>query len=222
VAVKVSPLELLAERVKENGLQAYRLLASSEKSWEMKAPINLNPLALRPPARIDDLHSRPLAYLLEGSFPSYFAGKPLPLRETPEKKGGEASSEPASPAPAMDTATIERQGQFIAKGKPGRIFLLASSEMLGNVVIDESGRGANTVFALNVIDYLNGREGIAVMRGKEQKFNPLKDTSAGSKTFFKSLAIVGLPILVALCGVGVWFYRTARKKRIRAMFTPPA
>jgi hypothetical protein len=99
---------------------------------------------------------------------------------------------------------------------------MASSEMLRNVVVDESGRGANTVFALNVIDYLNGREGIAVMRGKEQKFNPLMDTSAGSKTFIKSFAIAGLPVLVALFGVGVWFYRTARKKRIRAMFAAPA
>jgi len=99
---------------------------------------------------------------------------------------------------------------------------MASSEMLRNVVVDESGRGANTIFALNVIDYLNGREGVAVMRAKEQKFNPLEETSAGSKTFIKSFAIVGLPVLVALSGVGVWFYRTTRKKRIRAMFASQA
>lgn len=220
VAVKASPLELLAERVKENGLQAHRLLASSEKSWEMKAPINLNPLILRPPARTDDLRSRSLAYLLEGSFPSYFAGKPLPIRETPVKKEGEPQSEPASQPPAIDAAAIERQGQFIPKGKPGRIFLLASSEMLRNVVIDESGRGANTVLVLNVIDYLNGREGIAMMRAKEQRFIPLEDTSAGTKTFIKSFAIAGLPLLVVLFGVGVWFRRVARRKRIRAMFAP--
>jgi len=222
VAVKVSPIELLAERVKENNLKAYRLLATSERSWEMKPPINLNPMTLRPPANSDDLRSRPIAYLLEGGFPSYFAGKPLPIREAGPKKEGEPEKAPPAAPPAIDTSKIERRAQFIEKGNPGRIFVMASSEMLRNVVIDESGRGANTVFALNVIDYLNGREGIAVMRGKEQKFNPLKDTSAGSKTFFKSFAIAGLPILVALCGVGVWFYRTARKKRIRAMFTPPA
>jgi hypothetical protein len=92
--------------------------------------------------------------------------------------------------------------------------------MLRNIVIDESGRGTNTVFALNVIDYLNGREGIAMMRAKEQKFNPLADTSAGSKTFIKTSSIAGLPLLVALFGVGVWLRRAARKKRIRAMFTP--
>jgi ABC-type uncharacterized transport system involved in gliding motility auxiliary subunit len=120
--------------------------------------------------------------------------------------------------PAIDTSKIERRGQFTARGKPGRIFLLASSEMLRNVVIDESGRGPNTVFALNVIDYLNGREGIAMMRAKEQKLNPLADTGAGSKTFIKTFTIAGLPLLVALFGAGVWFRRSARKRRIQEMF----
>jgi ABC-type uncharacterized transport system involved in gliding motility auxiliary subunit len=222
VAVKVSPLELLSERAKENGLQAYRLLATSDRSWEMRAPINLNPMTLRPPVKSEDMRSRPIAYLLEGSFPSYFAGRPVPVREVGPQKEGEPEKPPVAEPPAIDTSKIERRGQFVAKGKPARIFVLASSEMLRNVVIDESGRGANTVFALNVIDYLNGREGIAVMRAKEQKFNPLEDTSAGSKTFIKSFAIAGLPLLVALFGVGVWFHRTARKKRIRGMFAAQA
>jgi ABC-type uncharacterized transport system involved in gliding motility auxiliary subunit len=218
VAVKTSPLELLAERVKDANLRAFRLLATSERSWEMKPPINLNPMTLRPPAKSENMRSRPIAYLLEGGFPSYFAGKPLPVKELDAKKEGEAEQPPTAPPSAIDTSKIESRGQFIAQGKPGRIFVMASSEMLRNVVIDESGRGANTVFMLNVIDYLNGREGIAMMRAKEQRFNPLTDTSAGGKTFVKSFAIAGLPLLVALFGVGVWLRRSARKKRIREMF----
>jgi ABC-2 type transport system permease protein len=218
VTVKVSPLELLAERAKENNLRAYRVLATSERSWEAKTPINLNPMTLRPPTSKEGMSSRPIAYLLEGSFPSFFAGKPLPVREVSPKKEGEPEQPPPAAPPAIDTSKIERQGQFIAKGRPGRIFLLASSEMLSNVVIDESGRGPNTVFALNVIDYLNGREGIAMMRAKEQKLNPLADTGAGTKTFIKTFTIAGLPLLVALFGVGVWFRRSARKKRIQEMF----
>ena len=218
VAVKISPLDLLAERVKDANLRTFRLLATSERSWVMKPPINLNPMTLRPPAKSEDMRSRPIAYLLEGGFPSYFTGKSLPVKELDAKKEGEAEQPPAAPPSAIDTSKIESRGQFIAQGKPGRIFVMASSEMLRNVVIDESGRGANTVFMLNVIDYLNGREGIAMMRAKEQRFNPLTDTSAGAKTFVKSFAIAGLPLLVALFGVGVWLRRSARKKRIREMF----
>ena len=118
----------------------------------------------------------------------------------------------------MDPAGIERKVPFTAKGKPGRLFVLGSSEMLKNVVIDESGRGVNTVFTLNAIDYLNHREDVAVMRSKVQQFNPLSETSPGIKTFIKSFNIVGLPVLVCLFGIGVWFRRVARKKKLQAMF----
>jgi hypothetical protein len=218
VAVKISPLELIEDRVKKNNLRASRLLATSERSWEMKPPINLNPLMLRPPGKSEDMRSRPIAYLLEGSFPSYFAGKPLPVRELSATKEDQADTPTPTPPAAIDTSKIESRGQFIAQGRPARLFVMASSEMLRNVVIDESGRGANTVFTLNLIDYLNGRESIAVMRAKEQRFNPLTDTSAAGKTFVKSFAIAGLPLLVALFGVGVWLRRSGRKKRIREMF----
>ena len=222
VALKASPLELLADRARENSLKSWRLLASSEKSWELKAPINLNPLGLRPPGKAEELRSRPLAYLIEGAFPSYFAGKPLPVRTVEEKAEGDAPAPApdAAPdaAPPVDPGRIERQGQFVAQGKPGRIFIMASSEMLRDVVIDEGGRGPNTVFALNVIDYLNGREDIAVMRAKEQRFNPLRETSAGAKAFIKWFAIVGLPLLVALFGAGVWLRRAARRRQIQKMF----
>jgi ABC-type uncharacterized transport system involved in gliding motility auxiliary subunit len=228
VAVKASPVEPIPERLKENQARADRVIASSERSWEMKQPINLNPLALRPPQKADEMGSRPLAYLVTGSFPSYFAGKPIPVREAPaEKKDGDSAETPApaaappapaAPAPPADGPQIERQGQFIAMGKPGKIFVMASSEMLRNVVIDETGRGPNSVFALNVIDFLNGREGIATMRAKEQKLNPLEDTSPNSKTAVKMFNIVGLPLLTAVFGLVVWMRRSARKKAIQRMF----
>jgi ABC-type uncharacterized transport system involved in gliding motility auxiliary subunit len=217
VAVKVSPVETVPERLQEAQARAHRVIASSERGWEMKAPINLNPLGLRPPQKAEEFGVRPLAWLLEGSFPSYFAGKPIPVREAPQPKEAEA---PATPAPAQPAAgpQIDRQGQFVAKGKPGKIFVLASSEMLRNVVIDENGRGPNSVFALNVIDFLNGREGIAVMRAKEQKINPLADTSPDVKTAVKMFNIAGLPLLTAVFGLFVWLRRSTRKRAIQRMF----
>ena len=41
VALKISPLELISERISENSLKAHRLFASSEKSWQMRDRINL-------------------------------------------------------------------------------------------------------------------------------------------------------------------------------------
>jgi hypothetical protein len=56
------------------------------------------------------------------------------------------------------------------------------------------------------------------MRSKEQRFNPLDDTGAGIKTFVKSFNIAGLPVLVVVFGLLVWFGRHSRKKRIQLMF----
>jgi len=71
---------------------------------------------------------------------------------------------------------------------------------------------------MNVLDYLNGREGMAVLRSKEQRFNPLEDTAPAIRTFVKAFNIAGLPVLVVLFGLGVWLKRHARKKRIQMLF----
>ncbi len=220
VALKISPLELDAERISQNSLTAHRLFASSEKSWQMRDRINLNPMFIKPPPTPADMQSYPLAYIIEGEFPSYFAGKPIPLKEIADEKESEKNSEAQNPdtRPDIDLSRIEQQGQFSPKGKPGKIFVMASADMLGDNILDAGGRGPNATFILNTIDYLNGREDIAVMRAKVQQFNPLADTQAGTKAFVKALNIVGLPIAVIIFGFGVWFRRHSRKKHIQMMF----
>jgi hypothetical protein len=90
--------------------------------------------------------------------------------------------------------------------------------MLKNSMLDEAGRSPNAMFIMNVLDFLNNREETALMRSKEQLFNPLDDTDAGTKTFVKSFNIAGLPVLVILFGILVWFRRHSRKKQIQMMF----
>ena len=118
----------------------------------------------------------------------------------------------------VEHSKIESEGQFITKGKPAKIFLMASSEMAKDTVIDNQGRNLNSVFLMNLLDALNGREDIALLRSKKQRFNPLTATGAFAKTFIKSFNIAGLPILVVIFGLLVWFRRASRKKHIQMMF----
>ena len=225
VALKISPLELISERISKGNLKTHRLLASSEKSWQMRGRINLNPMFIKPPESTEDMQSYPLAYLIEGEFPSYFADKPIPVKEIEDKKQADQESpdkqdqpKVSEKKPEIDLSRIERKGQFLPRGKPGKIFVMASADMLKNNVLDASGKGANSILIMNILDYLNGREEIAVMRGKEQRFNPLEDTVPGVKTFVKAFNIAGLPVLVIIFGMGVWFRRHSRKKQIQMMF----
>jgi len=219
VAMKMSPLELNAERIKENGLNASLLFSSSEKSWEMSGRINLNPMFIRPPQSADEQQSLPLAYIIEGEFPSYFAGKPIPEKEAQEVDSGKEDPEKSQEKKSdVDLSKIEDEGEFLSRGRPGKIFLMASSEMLKDNMLDEQGRSPNAMFIMNVLDFLNNREATAIMRSKEQRFNPLDDTGAGTKTFVKSFNVAGVPVLVVLFGLLVWFRRHSRKRRIQMIF----
>ncbi|MBW2590033.1 MAG: Gldg family protein [Deltaproteobacteria bacterium] len=211
IAIKISPLEIDKELIEKNGLTAHKLFSSSEKSWEMSGQINLNPMFISPPPT-DEKKSFPLAYILEGQFPSYFAGKPIP------EKNNKNNSDQKDNKTGIDSPKIESEGEFISKGKQAKIFIISSSDMLTDNVLDQEGRSSNSVFVMNVLDYLNNREEIAVMRSKEQRFNPLQESEAGTKTFLKSFNIAGLPILVVIFGLFVLFRRHSRKKHILMMF----
>ncbi|MGD8963672.1 MAG: ABC transporter permease, partial [Desulfobacterales bacterium] len=206
---------------------AIRLISSSDKSWEMRGRITLNPMFIQPPQSKDEMQSKALAYLITGEFPSYFADKPIPVKQADESTVKETDSQedrqneqsrPAGQETTVDLSKITASGQFLPKGKPGKIFLMASSDMLRDNLLDAGGRGPNATYILNVIDYLNGREDIAIMRGKQQRLNPLDDAAASTRTFVKTLNIVGLPALVVLFGIAVWFRRHTRKKNIQMMF----
>jgi ABC-2 type transport system permease protein len=216
VVLKASPLEIDAKRAEDMGLTVHKLFSSSEKSWEMSDRINLNPMMIQPPSSKDGMKSLDLAYVLEGRFDSYFAGKPIP--EKPQEKEKSEKKDQAADAQGVDLSKIEGKGEMLSKGRPGKIFLIASSEMIRDNMVDEEGRTPNAMFIMNTLDYLNGREDIALMRSKEQRFNPLMETGGGTRTFVKSFNIAGLPILVVLFGLGVWVRRHARKRRIAMMF----
>lgn len=230
VVLKISPLELDQKRIEAQQITAHRLFASSERSWEMRDRINLNPMFLRPPASDSEMSSQPLAYLLEGSFSSYFKGKPMPEKpqeEPADNSGQDTESADNSPLQESDLtkeerAKVDSSGAFIEKSPPSKILVIASSEMISDQLLDEGGQGINSTFFLNTIDALNDRGAIAVMRSKQQAFNPLKETGAATKVLIKTANIVGLPILVVIFGCAVWIRRHRRKKRIQMRFQTEA
>ncbi len=223
ITFKMSPLELDAQRIAQNKLKAVKLFASSKKSWEMRQNINLNPLQIAPPPPESEQESFPLAYLIKGEFPSFFAGKPIPVKEVEDtdpsaKATPPKASKPADPKTSRDLSKITGKGVFLSKGKPAQILVVGSSEILKDRILDPGGRSPNATFVMNVMDALNAHEDMAVMRSKIQRFNPLLETSAAVKTFIKAFNIAGLPVFVVFFGLFVWLRRHSRKKQIQMMF----
>ncbi len=221
--LKVSPVEIDREKTDANKLKVTQLFSSSRDSWEMAGQINLMPWMIRPPADAEEQKSIPLAYLIEGEMPSYFADKPVPEKpkeEAPEEEGQEAEAEAEQEQPVVEESRVKDSVGVLAKGNPGRILLIGSGDILKDNVLDDQGRSPNSVFLLNSFDYLNNREDIAVMRSKNQRFNPLRDTKAATRTLVKIFNIAGVPILFLLFGFYIWVRRKAKKRMIQNLFDP--
>ncbi len=220
IALKISPLELDQKRIDEQKITAHELFASSDKSWQMRDRIMLNPMFMQPPASDKEMSSEPLAYMLEGTFDSYFKGKPMPEKPVEKKTDGENpdNASPESEGTKTDLSQITEKGAFREQSPPAKIFVTASAEFLKDQLLDEEGKSTNAMFVLNVIDVLNGRESLASMRSKVQSFNPLKETGPATKTIIKTSNIAGLPVVVVLLGLIIWIRRHARRKQIQLLF----
>ncbi len=216
VLVKASPVEFLTDALEANGITAVTLFSSSQRSWEQEGTVSLNPMFIRPPGPEVERKSFPLAGMLEGAFPSYFAGKPIPVKED------EAVEEDLDKDKAKDSEEsqpVEATGRVITKGKPARIFVMGSSQLLYDHMLDSEGRSPNAVFVMNLLDALNSRDKVAQLRSKRQTYNPVFEVSAPVRSLIKWGNIAGLPVLVAIFGCVVWMRRLSRKRHIRMIFS---
>lgn len=219
VLLKAAPLNLDEESIKKHGLTATRLFSSTAKAWEMKDRVNLNPMFLQPPREESDLQQFDLAYTLSGPIPSYFADKPIPERKEKTQPGKEKETSGDTKAEGIDMSQIQAEGVTLRTSRGGKIFLIGTSEVLKNNILGESGNSPNAQFVMNIFDALNHREETAVMRSKSQRFNPLREVSPAAKALVKATNIAGLPVLVILAGLFVWYRRTVRKRFIQRIFT---
>ena len=236
VTVKSSPIILDKKKVSDNSILATELFSSSNESWEIKDQINLNPMYLHAPKNDDDMHKFALAYMLEGNFPSFFAGKPIPVKEIKDepkddqkddqkdKENSENQADKDEEKENIKTANntvisnIKTDALHLDKGKKAKLFLITTSEVLKDNVLATNGQSPNTAFIMNITDYLNNHGDIAVMRSKIMNFSPLEEVSGVGKAFIKIINVVGVPVIVIFLGVVVWFRRRIRRKNIEMIF----
>ncbi len=219
ILLKTSPITTDEEKLKENDLKSHVVFSSSQNSWEMSGRINLTPFMIRPPVNEEEKKSSALAYVLEGEFPSYFADKPVPEKPEPEQDGGEEKEEKKETEQSPGESRIKTEKSVISKGQQGRVFVIGTAEILKDNILDERlGEISPSMFLINSIDFLNKKTDIALMRSKRQRFNPLKDTRALTRTFIKILNVAGLPILFILSGFFVWVRRKKKRRMIQSIF----
>ncbi len=133
----------------------------------------------------------PLAAVLQGEFPSYFAD-----RDIPAYAGSDSTFVPDS---------LGR----IDKSAATRMVVIGDGEFVDDRSMMSSG---NLLLFMNIVDWLCQDEGLISIRSKQIAMRPLDEVSDATKGFVKYLNILCMPILVVIAGVIRWRIRASRKK----------
>ena len=202
VMLNISPLETTES---QGGVNHTKVLISSSTAWEMSGKIDL--MSAVPPSE-NERDEFLLAVLSEGTFGSYFAEKEIPQQPKEES---------SSTQDLVSAEELEVTQNFIPEGN-GKIFVLGTSAILGSGFIDSRARNGNSLFILNLIDFMNGRDDRALMRSKGKRIRPLMEITAPARTIIKTIAVAGLPAIIVVIGILVWLFNSARKRRIYFLY----
>ncbi len=190
------------------------LFTSSKDSWIQSGFIALNPMFIKPPANKSDFKKQPLAVQLTGKLTSFFKGKPIPEKPEEGKKDKKDKKKKTSNA----FKNLEAKNAKIDATENAKLIVFGTSAIIKNNFVDRDGMGPNAILVLNAVDYLTGRIDFAKMRSKSQFYNPLKDTTPQKRSLIKWFNIAGLPVLVFLFGLLVWYMRKRKKEKIKEIF----
>ena len=212
-----SPIEINQEKSK--GRKVLRLLESSDKSW-ISTSTQVQPdfqqhgkLGFSVEGKQE---KQLLAAAVEGSFSSFFTGKPSPLM----KKQDKPKDEP--PQPEGADKDKEKKEQVIARQidkspDTARIILFASGSFLSDPIIGisssvmRSNYTAPLQLAANAVDWSLEDRGLLAIRSRSHFSRPLNPISKQGQIiveyFNYALALLGL--------AGIWLIRASWRQRVK-------
>ncbi len=172
------------------GLKATVLVKSSERSGRQSGMFILDPRMQPEPGAFSESNI-PLAIVVEGSFDSYYANRPVPT----------------------DTNGVPIAGaQTVLKKSPNTRLVLVGD---GDFILDNYIRSSdNLTFFANMMDYLVDDMGLIAIRSKNLVAPPLDPVSDGTRGFVKWADLLIPPLLMILYGLFRWRQRKARKKAL--------
>ncbi len=194
------------DTIATEGVHKEIILHSSPYSRTLEAPADISLQMVEEIPDPETFKSQPLpvAALLEGTFTSVFAHRPVP-------------------------EGIGEDVRIPEKSEPTKMLAIADGDIFANAVNTTDGspyplgwdrftqqQFANKSFLLNAIDYLTDDEGILTLRGKEVKLRLLDPIKTREDKFFWQLLNVALPpLLLFIAGLLQQYRRRQRYGRLQ-------
>ncbi len=188
------------------------LAKSSKNAWTMKDNIMLNPMMINPPADSSAFSEQNFVVLLEGKFKSAFDSEPVPENDDEDE-----------PLPNAGDSELSASSYIASSKLPGKVIVAGTSYLATASLLDANYQSANTIFVMNMVDYLNGNADLCEMRNKDLSVEVLdlsKPYSTALSNVFKYFAVFGLAVLFGLAGLIVLVRRAKRKVEINQKYNP--
>lgn len=164
----------------------------------------------------DTYSSHPIVRVLAGNYSLLPMARSMEVKTPAEQlfsstAGAYSLTNPKLPLHEEDLAKATK-GPFVlsaaatigADGKAGRVVVTGSSEWICNGIIGQPV--ANRDLALNIMNWMTSDEDLISIRPKEPEDRRLQISDSGIRTLFFT-SVIGLPLIVILSGVSVWWKR---------------
>jgi gliding-associated putative ABC transporter substrate-binding component GldG len=197
----VSPIE--ESELKPETVEFIPLASTSERSWTISGPFDLNPQQqFAPPG---EMRPHVVAAALTGTFTSYFADREIP--EAPAD-----TTEALTPETEDETADEDKLAESLAETQ---IVVVGTSHFIRENFLQQFP--TNLTFLQNVIDWMTLGDELIDIRSRTVSDRPLKpevlaDEAEGTRNAIKFLGIFGMPIVLGIVGVARWMARRREKR----------
>ena len=196
------------EKLASHDLTANDLMFSSDNVWD--EPWSDGPVtgAMLSPEGKTMKGAQPLAVLVEGIFPDTFADGEVP-----------AWPQAADPAAADDPLSQVQATPAPVDPQPGMLFLIGNAKMFDDNIL---AAGQNALLLLNAVDFMAGSRELLDIRSKTLTQRVLKPVEANGKRLWRFIAVLLMPIIIAVFGIVRSSMRRKEAARYRESITHSA
>jgi ABC-type uncharacterized transport system involved in gliding motility auxiliary subunit len=185
------------------GVKFQVLLSSSDKSFLINSPFNLDPQQDWDFLKTSSEKTGPfhLAYLVSGKIPSAFDAPPAPS---------------AGPGETPDTQLFDAAAHLGKGNDKSRMLVISSAMTLSDNMMQRYQE--NGLFAANVVDMLALGDELAGIRSAPVTSRPLKQLTDAQKSSLRWANVLGVPLLLVGFGFFLWFLRGKRRQALQKYF----
>lgn len=188
------------------GLTFTKLFETSHRAFLLDSPFDLSPQQdwQFKETTSTDKGSFVVGYMVTGKFKSAFDGSKEGLNIP---SASDAAGQPLFPA----------AGQLKDGKADGRLVVVSSAKMVSDDYMQQYP--LNSLFVANMADMLALGDQLAGIRSAPVNTRPLKQLSEAQQQFLKWANVLGVPVLLVLFGLLLWWFRNQRRKAIQARYS---